>query len=221
MDNKNREVKNKKAKKRLLIAIAIILGAIALLSCASFIIDVITAKLIDDAKREEIVIDYDFYPADYDADIFENQEYLRLYDSGYLDYKNGAITLGITFDNAASHGADVARIVKMLDDVIHGDASAYNNHFSDEYYKYHDKKTSFTMQMIYDIKIERLSSEIIDEDGDNYTKSVFTVEYKIFQNNGTFRRDIGDGARRQYFTLTDKSGEWRIDSIAIATYAKK
>ena len=48
----------------------------------------------------------------------------------------------------------------------------------------------------------------------NYTKFLYVIEYRILHNNGTFRRDIGSGSKKQYFTLTDKQGDFKIDSIA-------
>ena len=53
--------------------------------------------------------------------------------------------------------------------------------------------------------------------GDNYTKSIYTLEYQINKNNGTFRRDIGDGSKQQYFVVTNRTGEWLIDSISTPT----
>ena len=56
--------------------------------------------------------------------------------------------------------------------------------------------------------------------GKAYTQYVFTVEYKIHKNNGTFRTDIGlDESRRQYFVLSDSTGkEVLIDQIRNVQY---
>ena len=49
----------------------------------------------------------------------------------------------------------------------------------------------------------------------NYTKFIYAVEYQINENNGTFRRDIGDGSRPQYLVVTNRTGEWKIESVTV------
>lgn len=206
-----RELKNKnKTKKRLLIGIAIILAALALLTCASFIIDVINNKL----ANRNTDIDYDFYPADFDENIFENAEYVELFNASPISYKHGSITLGITPEDARTHGADVEFMVDLVYDIIGGDSTGYNARFSDLYYKNHQPKQSFTMQMLYEVNIEKLSEESITEDGNTYNQYVFSLVYKIYHNNGTFRRDIGEGSKMQYITVTDASGKLLIDKVS-------
>lgn len=205
------EKRDGNAKKKLLIAFAIVLAVLVILICSSAIIDAIEKK-----RAGDVEIDFDFYPADFEADIFKNQEYLELMNAEFLNFKDSGVTLGIDREQAAQYGDDVEFIVEMIYDIIYADVEGYNARFSDKYYEKHAPKEAFTMQMVYDIHIERLSTEKNSEgnEGDNYTKSIFSVEYKIYQNNGTFRRDIGDGSKIQYITITDKSGEWSIDLVS-------
>ena len=207
IDNyKQRTKDNKKAKRKLLIIIAAIAGIMLILLLASVIIDKIQSK-----SYEEYEIDFNFYPADFQENIYENQKYSELIAGEFIRFcdSDTNVTVGIDKETAISYGEGVELIVNMLYDAINGDHESYNSRFSDTYYRENSPKEAFTMQMIYDVKITNISEE---RDG-NYTKSYYCVEYKIYQNNGTFRRDIGNGSKKQYFTISNASGEYLIDSI--------
>ena len=99
------------------------------------------------------------------------------------------------------NGADIS---------IGGEYNEYNKLFTEEYYKSNEPYYSFTQQMIYDIRIERLSETVIDGEDVFY----YNVSYKIHKNNGTFRNDIGsDGSKTLCFKLVNKNGTILIDSI--------
>lgn len=215
MENKPAKRQTKAAKKKLLIAMAIILGVLLLLSGASFFIDLIEQGKFNKIAEEKEV-NYKFYPADFEANIFENPEYLKLLDDGnvYIDFKEGGLTLGIPMEDAYKYGEDLKFMTDVLSAIIYGNNDLYNGYFTDKYYETHSPKSKFTMQMLYNIKVERLSSgKAESENGGEYTQTVFGVEYRIFENNGTFRKDIGAGSKKQYITVTNQGGQWRIDSI--------
>ncbi len=214
-DNKiHNENKQGKTKKNMIIAIIVIAAVMVLLITASFIIDLLQKN--DTDREEEITIDYNFYPADYEENIFENKEYTDLTANGFLSFCDlrTNVTLGFVREKASSYGKEVAFLTDMIYDIINGDNESYNSRFSDEYYKTHEKKNRFTMQMIYGVTISYISEESMSENGINYTKYFYSVEYSILNNNGTFRRDIGDGSNKQYFTLSDREGKLLIDSIS-------
>ena len=207
----------KKAKKILIIIILSIVGVMAVLGIASVIIDTLTKN-----DKKEFEVDYNFYPADYEENIFENERYLALIGEEFIKYTDSAtnVTVGIDKESAYEQGIEVQFIVDMLYDAINGDHEAYNARFSDTYYEDHLPKERFTMQKIYDVNITYVSSEKIS-DG-NYTKSIYCIEYKIYENNGTFRRDIGDGSKKQYFTLSTYSdGTILVDGVSTVNIAKK
>ena len=152
--------------------------------------------------------EYIFYPADYDLDVTTVREYMEL--DRDIHYKNGAETILITDTNAKFYGPDVQFFKQYFASVITGDHETYNSLFTSHYYETNDPHSGFTQQMIYDITIEKLSQDNTDA-GIAYT---YNVSYKIHQNNGTFRRDIGsDGARTQRFALLESDGTVLIDSI--------
>jgi hypothetical protein len=211
MGIKSEKPKLNKAKKRLLIIVASVIFVLVLLIIASVLIDKYEA-----GKKTEIPeADFDFYEPNYDEDIYTNEEYIAKISGGFIKYSKDDVTLGITRESASGQGIEVEFIVETLYDIINGDNTSYNERFSEEYYKNHAPKDKFTMQMIYDVKITYMSTENVD-DG-NYTKSVYAIEYRILNNNGTFRRDIGSGSRVQYIILTDRAGEVLIDDIITPT----
>ena len=217
MDKIVQKDKHKKAKAKLLIIVSVVVGLLLLLIIASIMIDHFE-KIGEDTER---VIDYNFYPPDYDENIFEDPEYLSLIESGFMQYHDSTtgVTSGITRENAEKHNGEVKFIVDMLYKIIYGDHRGYNEFFSKKYYEAHTPKESFTMQKIYDVLITYVSSEkITSDDGSEYTKYVYMLEYKILHNNGTFRKDIGEGSKRQYFTINNSSGELLIDSITTVNY---
>ncbi len=201
--------KRKKAKKKLLIILLTITLVMILLISASLVID----KLQKGSTDDELNIDYDFYPANFNENIFEDKKYIELTSEEFIRYHDmttGIIT-GINEDSKSSFGKETEFLVDMIYDIINGDHLAYNSKFSNHYYENHLPKSAFTMQKVYDVTISYLSHEQ-SEDG-NYTKFNYILEYKIYQNNGTFRKDIGDGSKKQFVTLTDRSGTLLIDNI--------
>ncbi|MBE6576667.1 MAG: hypothetical protein E7653_00840 [Ruminococcaceae bacterium] len=214
MDKKAQKSEMNKAKKRLLIAIGVIFSLLILLAVASALIDLYENNKASESEE----IDFDFYEANYEEDIFLNEEYNKKISGGFISYEKEDVTVGINRDNAYAQGEEVDFIVEMLYDIIYGDNVAYNQRFSTEYYKNNAPKDKFTMQMLYDVKISHVSSEVVNTEAGNYTKSVYTVEYRIYRNNGTFRRDIGNGARIQYITVTNRTGEILIDELVTPTY---
>lgn len=203
------------SKKKLIIAIISIVAVIALLIIAVEIIEYINNK----RSLEPIEIDFDFYPADYDENILENEEYLELIKGEYIRVCNAStgVTSGVDLNKTDKYSSEILFMLDYIQDIINGDHESYNARFSEEYYKKNEPLERFTMQKVYDVLITQKEVETVTDEktGVNYTKYLIVLEYKIYENNGTFRRDIGNGSRRQYITITDKTGNLLIDSIGI------
>lgn len=151
---------------------------------------------------------YIHYPIDHNYDIMSDLEYLDLDRRLYL--KLGSETIAVDEYPKEDMGEDVLFFVNYFDLAIAGDYNAYNKLFTDNYYKYNEPYSSFTMQMIYDMNVEKLGESTADGE----TVYYYNVSYKIHKNNGTFRNDIGsDGCKTLHFTLIKKDGKILIDSI--------
>lgn len=207
---------NKNPKKRLIIIIISVLCLMIVLLLISFAIDMYYDNKSGYDMTEQ-TIDFDFAVPDYNKNIFEDEKYISLTENGFIYYKDEAsgVTLGIDRDTASKYGSDVEFMVEYVYSIINGDADKYNSYFSDTYFKNHKKHGPFTMQMLYNVYITKIAyNEVSDAQG-AYLEYQFSVEYNILDNNGTFRRDIGTGSRKQYFVVTNKNGTLLIDNIVV------
>jgi len=192
---------SKKLKKRMIAVFAILLVAILALLA--------TVLILDSLNQPQIGIPdgtYQFEPT-YQGDIMENAEYLgkdRLVY--YYENPNGdGLRLGITEENKDTFDLSVQFLCDWLDTIVAGDASAYNNFFTEQYWIENEKegnmkKTYFSPQMIYDIDLFYQSQT--SENGEK--RVTYKLEYHILHNDGTFRKDIGSRmSRTQYVTVRE------------------
>ena len=207
------------SKKRLLIILASVLIVIFLTYAALAIFPSLFENEEDTLDGYEPPrVNFNFFPADYDEDIFEDEDYLKLIENGIFEYDDGALISMIDLENADGYGKPVELVVNMLYAIVNGDADEYNSYFSDKYFEKKSPKDRFTMQKIYDGRITYFAREEVVEDGKQYTEYTFKLRYKIFENNGTFRDDIGSGSRLQHVTVSDRDGKLQIDALNFVKY---
>jgi hypothetical protein len=121
----------------------------------------------------------------------------------------------VSIEDGEDYGQCVEFLRGMVDAILAGDADAYNACFSDLYFTKAERQGEFSMQKLYDIIIGTYSEEKVTENGQTYTKYVYTLEYKIRRNNGSLRSDMGsNGSRTQYLLITDREGKLLIDGVA-------
>jgi hypothetical protein len=210
--------RREKRKKRMIIALVSIFIALVLIWILVSVIENILIEKNKDENNKPIA--YNFYYADFEENIFEDEEYTELIRGEGLRYcdMHSNVTVSIDENTIDNYGEDVKFFWDFLQNIVNGDKDAYNAMFSKEYFRSNPAKEAFTMQKIYDSQITKYSTEEIETTNGNYTKYIYIVEYRILKNNGTFRNDIGDGSRAQYITITNKSGEFLIDSIGYIRY---
>ena len=109
-----------------------------------------------------------------------------------------------------------------IEDIKNGDNTAYNSHFFDGYYNNHLKMNEFTMQKIYDLRIEELDVNVkLDESeyswvfDEGLEPVCFNVKYKIRHNNGTFRLGVSSDTYQPqlYILALDKNNDVKIIDI--------
>lgn len=198
-------MKNKKVKKGVVIwtALFITVGAAALLFgiLPRFVSNEVGRTVTGSGGAYDFFYDAQYVPLEEQEGY---SEYLEL--DRYVHYKNGAQSIAVTEESASRIGEEASFFVSYFDAVISGDAERYNSMFSDEYLEAHGEKSAFTPQMVYDIEVERISS---DSDAD-----VFFVSYRIFRNNGTFRNDIySDASRKVQIILERSDGVCKISDL--------
>lgn len=203
---------NKSMKKRLIIAFVIILGALLVLSLITALIPYIGELFA--VEDEEIIAEFNFYPADYKEDIYADEEYLALIKNGILKYNDGmGSIISVDIEDYKDSTNAEATLIKMVYSIVDGNNDKYNSYFSEEYYKKNQFKEKFTKQKIHDGTLTFFAAETVEDKNGSYNEYTFKLKYRIYENNGTFRKDIGDWPRTQYIVITDRDGKWLIDSI--------
>lgn len=207
----------KKLKRRvvlgIILAVVFVAVAIPLLTLLDKAKDDSGATAVKPSKPSSVI----FYTPDYDrtVNIRTDPSYLALNRAVRL--KRGQYTVTITEDDVSNLSPAVGVLYELIESIINGDAETYNALFSDRYYAEDgvEPEDPFTMQRVYDIVIEELREQTVKDTIDGqYTEYIYSVEYKINRNDGTYRVDIGhDASRAQYFVLTDRDGEVKIDRL--------
>lgn len=159
-----------------------------------------------------------FATPDYNEDIYKDSGYMSLDRNIYIYDVDTGMTESLEEEDFENYSDGVRFLSEFVRFIIDGDAESYNECFTDECF-FNDSveyKEAFTMQKLYEIKITRLSeNEVTDSPNGNYTKYEYILEYMIRHNNGTFRTDIGsDASKKQYITLTDRTGKLLIEAIS-------
>ncbi len=151
-----------------------------------------------------------------DSKIFNEDEVYFTYDRTiYFFNPQTGVTEGIEEGNFSAFGSGVEFLCNMIEAIKDGDCEAYNAFFSSIYFEENDEKPAFSMQKLYDILItEHSVTEEKNENGGTYKEYIYELRYKIRNNNGSFRSDVGsDATRAQYFLITNRGGRLQIDKL--------
>lgn len=192
-----KELSDRQKLLRIALAVAGALLALLLLTGALWLV----SSLLSGRSVQEY--SGSFYEADYDRNILEDPAYQRLDRSvRYLEYDSGE---PLTEENYRTLGVASAFFYEYFDAVIRGDCDTYRSFLTPYYIKEFDPPERFTMQMLYDIEVNRTQRPSTAEfQGRTVTVHYFSVKYKIFENNGTFRKDVGSNiSTTQYYELYD------------------
>nr|MBQ4320273.1 hypothetical protein [Clostridia bacterium] len=211
---------NNAKKKKIITALVILVCAVPVMYLATKLLDRDWNEVIHSASVNEVVhnTNIKFADVNWDEDIFEDEVYLD--KNRYITYKDGAVSQLIT-ENHALYGVGPEFFSGYFTAVIHGDNETLNLMYTDEWSKNNAAHESFTPQKVYNIEIEKLSENVIEEGRYAGTKRyTFRVAYMIKDNNGTFRGDMGsDAAVPLIFELLDSGYGPKINSITKYTYA--
>ncbi len=193
----------KKIRKRVLIVLLCCVLAIALLIGGVLLLNALKADAPSNDYGE-----YEFYDP-YEGDIMQNQAYLSL--NREFCYCADATGMGMTYplneDELAKLDPSVRFVCNYLQAVIDGDAAAYNAMFSADYLKKNGSKSAFNPQMLYNITIYRYQ---IQNNADGSKTLTYKLDYMIYRNDGTFRRDIGSDAIRSQYLVLDCAADGSI-----------
>lgn len=196
-------------KKLIIILTGIILTIV--LAASLFIIE----SLESNNEGKEIVYDFDFYPENYDENIFDDAEYMSL--NHIISYKSGPLTISVNPEEYASVDPVLDFLTKLIETMKNGDFEAYESYFSDEYRQKNLLPEKFTMQRIYNVTIEKISE---GRRSNGEAQLVYMLDFMINKNNGSLRSDIdSDSSKPWYLTITTDNEQYKIDNIL--TYNQK
>lgn len=198
---------SKKMKRRILIIMGCVVAIILLLIACIRILQWVEARNAGNSKTPDS--DITFSPT-YEGDIMENKDYLELNRLVYYcsDPYGYGVTKAVTDKNRDDFNANVLFLCDYIQTIIAGDDEAYNACFNEVYFQDSDRQEPFSQQMLYNIKIHfymRESANLV----------TYRLDYMIYRNDGTFRRDMGsDVSRYQLITLRiADNGEISIEKL--------
>lgn len=205
-----------KSKKDGLIITAAVIGAAVLIAVIFLIIGGVIPK--KDNRPVGTNSGYSFVPVNPDENIYEDEVWLDLDRTCYFEDESSGMTVSIdeNLSDVPSYCRQaVETLIKFINAAIAGDTDTFNGLFSKNYFEAGGEgKTSFTPQKLYDIKFSLISYGDIEEDGAKHESFHFWIEYKIKDNNGTFRNDMGsDATRKEYAVMTTRDESVMIDAL--------
>ncbi len=192
-------------KQKRLLALALVLIAFTVLALLNTVDFSKTPEITTNAPYAPDTLPPDsFYPTS-DGDLSKETEYLTKDLTPSYTTRNG-----LTEDLATAADYPYTDFFKAYFAALqNGDSEALNNLHSEVYFRNHTPYTAFSKQYLYDVTISYFDQATIEK-ADSAEDQIyigrqltyFEVTYRIYKNDGSFRRDIVDDmAITQIFTL--------------------
>ncbi len=154
------------------------------------------------------------------VDIYADEDYMDLDRTIYYTMVDGyETTVPILEGEEIHYSTEVRLLVRLIKAAIAGDTVAYNACFSKEYIDKSGEFSPFTMQKLYDISIVDYTYSAAAPDG-YVSVRVYGLRYKIKDNNGSLRDDVGsDGEIEQRISVVkDAAGTACIYGINVLRF---
>lgn len=202
------EMKETKQTSRRRLRAAILAAGITVALAVLVVVLLVVLLPKDEPAPEPDTRPITFYPV-WDGDVRENELYLGLDRQFYLcdpDYGSKEAL----DDDQLEADPKLALLRDYINSLINGYPNACRSLFTAAALA-EDPVPDFAQQMIWRVEITKTEEQI--EEGT--TRTTYCLEYMIYRNNGTYRRDVGSNAvRPEYLTLIEVAeGEYRIDSL--------
>ena len=182
-----------------LVALLVILGALSLVS------KVVGNTVIDFTEKQDGIY---YFPEDYDQNISEDLFYMT-YDRAIYFTDPSGYCEKLTEETAEENKVKNL-FLKYFEALMSGDAAEHEKLLSEKYKEKFKVQQKFTPQKIYNISVSYMTTE--------NDKDIYKVVYSIYENDGSYRADIGSNISRiMAFTIDKSSNEALIDSIGYIT----
>ena len=165
-------------------------------------------------KKKEL---YYYYPVDWDENVFANRVYMDL-DRDLIFSANNVTQQFKYEDSEDSVSPECKFFLDYFDHVIRGKYEEILSFYVDGFFSA-SNKPKFTMQKLYEPNVLYLSFHDESIAGVETRVYSFKVSYKIFKNNGTFRRNIhSNTAVPQVYQLIKENNQYKIYRILDIEY---
>lgn len=176
-----------KNKKKIII---IILASVAAVLLLLLVITGVSALLSPRMDTVNLTgnTDVSLADADYNEDILADTAYTSKQRDVFFTYDGDGEF--ITAENHTTFSPAGEMFYNYFGCVINGDYTVYPSFFAESFKRTAILPEKFTPQKLYDISVTLEGREMSDN---GYTE-LYSVRYRIMDNNGTFRSDLENGA---------------------------
>ena len=162
-------------------------------------------------KPEEEPQEIRYHLANYEENIFLNKAYMSFQRD--LTFSSSGVEQIFSYEEDYETASKECKFfLDYFHTVINGDYDSLPDYYVEGYFS---QKPKFTMQMIYEpyVIFHSVSTEKID--GVEQTLYNFSVQYRIFRNNGTFRQGVSSNTAvpQIYQLIKTSDGSYRIYRI--------
>ncbi len=219
----NKEIKEKRdiakdkkrIKKGMLITLAVLLFLGAFVALMPLITELLFPKEEDVSYNEWL-----YFEADYNKDILSDEVYLSMNRRVY--FENMGETIPVPSADPAESSQSAAFFYSYFDCLVRGDYQSLPSFFTESCLKKDPSVAPerFTMQAVYDIHVKHYKTSSVETANGDVRSEIYEVSYRIFENNGTFRKDIlPDETRTLVFELHVSGESVKINSVGHRTDA--
>ncbi len=193
-------------KKKVIIALLCVL----LLASIVFLILFLFGKDASDTPSEEKQDEIHYHLPSYEENIFENKAYMEFQRD--LVFGIGGVEQVYSYDEIDAVDGECKFFLSYFQAVIQGDYEKYPDFFFEGAL---EDKPKFTMQMIYEPYVKFHSESKDEMNGEEVLLRNFIVQYKIFKNNGTFRKGVSSNTvvPQIYQLAKSENGDYKIHRI--------
>lgn len=156
-----------------------------------------------------------YYPASESENIFENDAYLS-FDRD-LRYAYGGVEQLYNYEADYESGDAYCKFfLDYFKTLTEGDGKKLAEFYVDNFF---ETIPDITMQMVYEPYVYFHSEGTAEVDGEEIEVANFEVRYKIFKNNGSFRKGVASNqAVPQVYQLTVQDGSIKILDVLEVVY---
>ena len=199
-------------KKIIIIFASVLALLLAFVYVAPYVINLLQSGNTQSDEYEDLR----FFPVEEGKNVLEDPLYRTLDSSIY--YTRYAETVALNEQNLESAHPSAQFFYNYFNCIKNGEYQLYSSFYTNECYnhKNFNRPNSFTTQGLYDINI-KLHSITVDKDKNQATET-YTVSYRIFENNGTYRKDVlPDELLVRVFEIKIDNGNIKICNVGFAS----